>query len=62
MPTKPTKGTKTITHELPADLVERLKARAESEDRKVKSVLIRALERYLATDEGIVAGKKVGKK
>ena len=41
--------TATFTFELPPELNQRFEERAKAEDRTKKSVLIRALERYLAT-------------
>ena len=49
MPIRPTKHTTTVSLDLPADLMERVRAYAEKDMRTIKAVFILALEHYLAS-------------
>jgi plasmid stability protein len=51
MPKRPTPGTVAMSFELPPELVERLKLRAQQQGRSVKGELLRAIQRHLLHPE-----------
>jgi hypothetical protein len=48
MPKQPTKGTKTVTMELPEVLIEQAKEFAQSRRESFKEVVVQALQRHMA--------------